>query len=252
MEPVRKPFQGLWNIVRFNWYIYVLTVSALCGLLFFCQYLPAEYRFYGFLFIGLAAASVFISLIVSYYIYDLSGFYQLAWLADDSENINIANIHAGFDETSVLLKQKFSHAKLTVLDFYNSAVHTEVSIKRARKAYPPFPNTLKTATSGLPLSDHSVDKIFIIFAAHEIRNDAERVVFFQEIRRALKPNGQIFVAEHLRNWINFLAYNVGFLHFLSRASWLKTFQASNLRIRKEDKLTPFITVFTLAQDRDMP
>ncbi len=38
--------------------------------------------------------------------------------------------------------------------------------------------------------------------------------FFNELNRVLKPNGQIVVTEHLRDLNNFLAYNIGFFHFL--------------------------------------
>ena len=134
------------------------------------------------------------------------------------------------------------------MDFYNPETHTEVSIKRARKAYPPSSNTLKTSTSILNLADNSVDKVFITLSAHEIRNENERVVFFKEVARILKPKGQIFVTEHLRDTVNFLAYNIGFFHFLSKSSWHQTFQSSNLSIRKEVKITPFITTFILETD----
>ena len=85
----------------------------------------------------------------------------------------------------------------------------------------------------------------MLFRSHEIRNDNERVVFFNELSRILKPEGQILVTEHLRDYSNFLAYNIGFLHFLSKSSWNKTFSKANLKIKNEQKITPFITVFTL-------
>jgi ubiquinone/menaquinone biosynthesis C-methylase UbiE len=245
MEQIRKPFQGVFNIVRFNWHFYVLSIVFLLGLLFFMPVMPAYFYPYLLILFVSVLGTTLISLLVSFYVYDISDLYKLAWIPDNDSNGTIVNINAGFDETSVLLKAKFRHAELIILDFYDPKKHTEISIKRARKAYPPYPNTQQIATSNLKLQDNSVDKIFVIFAAHEIRNDVERVVFFNELKRILKPNGQIFVTEHLRDTANFCAYNIGFFHFLSLQNWYNTFKTTNLSIKNEQKITPFITTFTL-------
>jgi ubiquinone/menaquinone biosynthesis C-methylase UbiE len=191
---------------------------------------------------------IFVSLFVSYYVYDVSKLYSLDWIDDDNEKINIANINAGFDETSILLKEKYSFAELAVLDFYDPKKHTEISIKRARKAYPPYPNTIPVTTSQLPFEDNSTDKIFVIFSAHEIRHKEERIVFFKELKRILKPKGEIIITEHLRDIPNFLAYNIGFLHFHSKQTWLNTFLSANLHVEKEQKTTSFISTFTLTKN----
>lgn len=245
MERMRKPLQGVWNIVRFNWHFYVISVAFLAFLYIFHHFIAQPYRIYVLVLGVLAAATTLVSLLVSLYVYDLSNLYSLNWIGNTEENIEIVNINAGFDETSTLLKAKFPGASLTVLDFYDPQKHTEISIKRARKAYPPFLDTKKTTTSNLPLPEKSIDKIFLTLSAHEIRDANERVVFFGQIRQALKPAGQIIVTEHLRDTANFLAYNIGFLHFLSKPDWHATFRAAQLTIEKEQKITPFITVFTL-------
>ncbi|MGI8670206.1 MAG: class I SAM-dependent methyltransferase, partial [Aridibacter sp.] len=178
-----------------------------------------------------------------------SNLYKLDWLDElKNENSKIVNINAGFDETSILLSEKFKNAELLALDFYDSAKHTEVSIKRARKAYPPFPNTQQITTSNIPLENNSADKIFVILSAHEIRNNNERTIFFKELKRILNPNGQIILTEHLRDTPNFLAYNLGSFHFHSRNTWLKNLRNANLKITKEFKITPFITTFILEKN----
>ncbi len=91
----------------------------------------------------------------------------------------LVNINAGFDETSLLLKEKYPDSDLIVFDFYDPVKHTEISIERARKAYPQFPGTTKISTNNIPLKDNSADYIFLLLAAHEIRNDEERIDVFQ-------------------------------------------------------------------------
>lgn len=244
---MRKPFQGVWNIIRFNWQFYVLAFGFVLLILSFRGSFSATNLIVADILLFFIIGSTILSLLVSTYIYDFSNLYKLTWLDKlrHNENKKIVNINAGFDETSFLLKDRFKDCKLTVLDFYDPTKHTEVSIKRARKSYPPFPNTQQVKTSALPLQDNSSDKIFMILSAHEIRNEEERKSFFQELRRALSPTGRIIVTEHLRDTANFLAYNIGAFHFHSKASWLKAFQSSGLRVAEEIKITPFLTTFIL-------
>jgi ubiquinone/menaquinone biosynthesis C-methylase UbiE len=248
MEKIRKPFQGVWNIIRFNWHFYVLALGALLLILVFSNFIAAPFRVYLHIFGILVFLSTFISLAVSYYVYDFSGLYELNWIEKSDKTKQIVNINAGFDETSLLLKIKFPNAELSVFDFYDPEKHTEISIKRAREAYPLFPNTIAVATNNLPLNDNQADQIYLTFAAHEIRDEQERIIFFKELERILKPEGQIFLTEHLRDVPNFLAYNIGFLHFYSKETWIKTFKKANFTIKKEQKITPFISTFTLIKN----
>lgn len=247
MESIRKPFQGIGNIVRFNWHFYLLSIGFVVLILILNNYLNEKFSIYASIFCFLIVITTLISLLVSYYVYDSSELYKLTWLDGimQTETGKIININAGFDETSILLKAKFPKAELIVMDFYDAKRHTEVSIKRARKAYPPYPNTQSIITSNIPLPDGCIDTIFVTLSAHEIRNDEERIVFFKELKRSLKQSGQIIVTEHLRDLSNFLAYNIGFFHFHSKSSWLNTFEKADLEIAKEIKITPFISTFIL-------
>jgi len=245
----RGRFQGVANIVRFNWHFFVMAgiviVLSVIGVIF----APESYQVYFLLIALFTILGTFIPLSVSWYIYDLSGFYQISWLKlNILPQSSIANIHAGFDETSYLLKNRYLTSSLQVFDFYNPLLHTEVSIKRARKAYPPHPDTQVINTSQIPLENNSLDSIFVIFSAHEIRNEKERTAFFKELRRVLKPSGKIVVVEHLRDFWNFLAYNIGFFHFLPYQAWLFTFKQVDLAISEQKSLTPFVKLFILEKN----
>lgn len=247
METLRKPFQGVWNIIRFNWHFYVLSLSLAIALWAFSLASTSIHLYFTLVPAITILLVTLISLLVSTYVYDISNLYSLKWL--DKLNLDkpdsLVNVNAGFDETSVLLEKKYPDVELSVLDFYNPTEHTELSIKRARKAYPPYPNTLSITTNKIPLEDNSIAIVFVVLSAHEIRNHYERAIFFKELRRILKTDGKIVVTEHLRDIPNFLAYTIGFLHFHSRKTWLQTFEDANLKVSKELKITPFLTTFVL-------
>ena len=247
---MRSPFQGVLNIIRFNWHFYAASIGLIVLLFLFAFYFASAYGFYLYAVCFLALVPILISLLVSFYVYDLSNLYMLDWLGESNsaEIKRIVNINAGFDETSELLKEKFGKAELIALDFYDAAKHTEVSIKRARKAYPPYKNTKPISTAKIPLEDDSADKIFLILSAHEIRSDQERTVFFSELRRILHPKGQIILTEHLRDAPNFLAYNIGAFHFYSEKTWLKNARSANLKLTRKIKITPFIKTFVFEKN----
>lgn len=247
MDKIRKPFQGVLNIIRFNWHFYIIAIVFTSGLFILKQFLPDPFSFLATITILTLLFSVFITLLVSFYIYDLSTLYKLNWIKPANSEQTILNIHAGFDEISYLLKNKINHANLIVIDFYDPLKHTEISIERARKRYSIYPGTTKSSTSALYLTDRSIDKIFVFLSAHEIRDTSERIVFFNELKRTIRDNGQIYVTEHLRDFPNFIAYNIGFFHFFSKPTWLNTFSKSGLVLEKEIKITPFISTFILTK-----
>jgi ubiquinone/menaquinone biosynthesis C-methylase UbiE len=249
MELNRRPFQGVLNILYFNWHFYVVAGVVIVAALFVRHFLPETIRPLAFWGALLAFLTLAVSLLVSFYIYDLSDLYQLRWLPS-VDNKRILNINAGFDETSALIRQKHPTTNLTICDFYNPNTHTEVSVKRARRAYPPLANTIQVATDELPFPDHSFDYALAILSAHEIRDEGERIRFFQELHRVTKPTGQIFVTEHLRDLNNFMAYTIGFFHFHAKSSWLRTFEQANLTLKQEIKITPFISTFILNKNGD--
>lgn len=249
MDPLkRKPLQGTWNIIRFNWHFYVLIflVSVLLSTLNEIAFDRSPLL----IVLQILLISVtLISLIVSCYVYDRSGLYSFNWLTiDRTPGKQIININAGFDETSWILQDQFPNSQLTVMDFYDPVRHTEVSIKRARKAYSVYPGTIKISTTSKVIETDKADYIFLVFAAHEIRNNEERTNFFRSLEAVLKPGGQLVIVEHQRDMANFLAYNMGFLHFLSKKTWLKTFEDSGLSHIAELQVNPFVSSFIITKN----
>lgn len=245
----RKPFQGVFNIIRFNWHFYLIAGLILLPLIYFRHSFPYQIQSIALWLSIPAILTISFSLVISFYVYDFSDLYTLNSLPN-FDNKRVLNINAGFDETSEIIKRKYPKTELTICDFYNPLKHTEISIKRARKAFPPNSHTVQVSTDRLPFKDHTFDYALAILSAHEIRDERERVLFFSELSRVTKPTGLIFVTEHLRDFNNFIAYSLGFFHFHSKTSWLTTFEKSKLKVKNEPKTTPFITTFILEQNGD--
>lgn len=243
----RMRFQGVVNVLRFNWhyYLYALILAAV--------FFVAAWLFYQPILNLLALVAIgqaLLSVVISYFVYDRSRFYDLRWL--DPLEINggstLLNVHSGFDESSEALTERYPGCRLCVFDFYEPRRHTEVSIGRAQNLRAGNNGDVKISTTAFPVSDDYFDASFVVFSAHEIRDDPERIVFFRELRRTLKDSGRIIVTEHVRDAWNFLAYNLGAFHFLPLSTWLATFKKANLRVSKTFNITPFVTVFVLEKD----
>jgi len=245
MELKRNPIQGVSNIIRFNWHFYLSAFTVFVVLILLKNQFSQQVQTLLNTGIAIAVLPLLISLLVSYYVYDLSDLYQLKWIQNENGK-KLLNINAGFDETSEIIINKFPQADLTICDFYNPDKHTEVSIKRARQKYPPNPKTISITTDKLPFSKNSFNKSFAVLSAHEIRNENERVQFFKELNRVTQ--GQIFVTEHLRDSNNLMAYTIGVFHFHSRKNWLQTFKQADLTITREIRTTSFITTFVLERN----
>lgn len=244
MAVERKPYQGIWNVLRFNWHFYFVAALLLLGLLGLHKILPSPWSEVSCVLFWVMGFLVIASLFITFLVYDCSKLYDLAWL-DRLNGEEVLNVHSGFDEVSEILLAKCRAMDLTICDFYDPKKHTEVSIKRARVACPPHSDTLSVTTDHLPFANDSFDRAIAFLSAHEIRNREERISFFRELARVTKPSGQIFVTEHLRDGWNFAAYTIGFLHFHSRTNWLSVFKEAKLELKEEIKTTPFIITFVL-------
>jgi ubiquinone/menaquinone biosynthesis C-methylase UbiE len=249
MEIKRKPFQGVLNILSFNRHFYWggLSVMALIIISHILFQLPNVL----FWFIIIAFLyGLLMPLIVSAYVYDLSGYYHFNWLKtcsiDYAKAKKILNINAGFDETSFIIKNNFPESDLKVFDFYNASNHTEPAIIRARKVSLVYPNTEQIKSNYIPLEDDSIDIIFLLSAVHEIRLHEEKVQFLKECYRVCKQNGKVVMVEHLRDFPNFLAFSIGFTHFFSKSVWRKAFEDAGFSSFTEIKFTPFMSIFNCA------
>jgi SAM-dependent methyltransferase len=250
-EPVRRGrYQGVANIVLFNWPMYAggLIISGVAAYLARLN-LPRHWRVGAKIAAGLSFGYLANSLLASHCIYDRSWLYQWRWLRallPQAPN-RIVNVHAGFDESSVALQRLFPKAELKVLDFFDPTHHTEPSIERARRYRPAAIPAQRIDAASWGTEPNSADLILLFLAAHEIRRQDERVAFLRQASQTLAPGGSVVVVEHLRDRPNFMAFGPGFLHFHSRRTWLDSFTDAGLVVKRTFRITLFIHVFQLVR-----
>ena len=248
-QNVRSRWHGVSQIVRFNWRFYLAGAIALA------VGLPAVavlgmgpvLKFAALFCLGVIAFWMVMSLAASHWVYDCSVITKWTWIGryfpEGAERW--VNIHAGLDESSAALKELFPGARGEILDIFDPAEMTEASIAEARRHETNQLEATAADLRHLPLADGQYDALFLIFAAHEIRHAQTRRQFFAELKRALRPGGQVLIVEHLRDWKNFIAYGPGCFHFQSRATWRHAALQSGLRIEEEFGITPFVRIFLL-------
>jgi len=247
MDIKRKPLQGVLNILSFNRHFYIIGLAILVILIGNFIIFQWSTTLLWIIIIAFIYGLI-MPLIISAYVYDFSGYYNFKWLKYckiNKEGVkHIVNINAGFDETSFILEEHFSKSQIRVFDFYNAKEHTEPAIVRARKVSLVYPNTKQIETNTIPLADKSIDLIFLLSTAHEIRSNEEKIQFLKECYRICKPNGKVVMIEHLRDFSNFLAFSIGFTHFFSSKTWQNVYKASGFSSFTETKFTPFMSIFT--------
>jgi SAM-dependent methyltransferase len=240
-------FRGVRQIVRFNWAAYARAAAGVAAALVLAQFAP-QWR--AWLWAAAAAASFWTasSLAVSHYVYDRYPLYRFAWLAGSLERIprRWLNLHAGLDESTSALAAALPGSTGVPLDFYDAREMTEPSIRRARGIRPP--RTAHVDWRALPVAADGFDAAFLVFAAHELRRPEGRVRLFEEVRRAVRPGGELILIEHVRGWANFLAFGPGCFHFLSIQEWLRTACEAGLGLERRLALTPFVDALILRRE----
>lgn len=247
MDAARGRFEGVSRVVRFNWHFHAIGLVALLVAMGVALAGAAPWRPYALLVCIMTGYALVAPLLATHWAYDRSGLYRLKWL-DGRDGGTVLNIHTGYDEATPFIRAKLPGSVLTVCDLHDPAKYTAVSVRRARRLFPPAPGTVQATADQLPFPDGEFDTVVALLAVHELRNETDLATLLRELARTTRDDGHLYVTEHLRDGWNFMAYSVGFLHFLPRKRWMKVFRLAGLRVGSEIRTTPLITTFVLAKD----
>jgi SAM-dependent methyltransferase len=234
------------QIVRFNWPYYVAAGAAVLAAFGLARWIPLAWmRYLAFAGGALVAMWLVTSLVVSWIVYDRSRLMDWDWVlqALGFRPLTWINLHAGHEDSTRALREIFKEADCRVFDIYDPREMTEPSIARARRLATEAAE--RADFRHLPLAKGTIDVALLLLSAHELRSDEARNALFAELRRVLGPGGRVVVAEHMRDWANFLAFGPGVLHFYSRRTWVRCFSRHRFDIHSEFSITPFVHIFVL-------
>lgn len=241
-------FHGVANIFRFNWPQYAAAAFVIVAAAILFARLDGIAAMLAAAAFVIALYFVAASLLASWLVYDYSPIYDWTWLRPHvGDARTIINVHAGFDETTAGVRAALQRSVHPFV-FYDPTSNTEASIARAQNGTA----ATRFRTGRLPLRAASCDAMLFLFAAHEIRQPAERERCFADVAATLTPGGHAIVVEHLRDARNFAVFGPGALHFYSRREWLRVARSAGLEVAHECDMTPFVHVFVLATSGARP
>jgi ubiquinone/menaquinone biosynthesis C-methylase UbiE len=178
-------------------------------------------------------------LVTTFIVYDWGSQHEydrLAELGDVAKANVVIDLTCGKLRGSRGLLPHLQQGYYFLIDIYDSAKMTDPALRRAREMEPPLLTQRRIyrragqATS-LPLPHQWADVIFCHFSLHEVETGADREVLFAEFARILKPGGRLLIAEHGRDWRNFLAFGPGVFSFFPAATWNNHIIQSGLTVR---------------------
>jgi SAM-dependent methyltransferase len=186
------------------------------------------------------------SLVVSAYVYDRSELPGGGWLPGllPARVERWITVDAGLD-AEVDVDRAMPGTCVARFDVYDRARLETPSVERARRRTARTHPATPASVTSLPLANGSCDAVLVVFTAHELRDQTLREAAFAELGRLLSAEGRLIVVEHLRDAANFAAFGPGFLHFQSRAEWLRLADVTGLRVAVERRVTPWVMALAL-------
>jgi len=243
-----RPVRAI-DVIWFNWptYLGAILVIVVGIAVLASPGVPAPLRVPVAIGIALTAWWLLASSLVSWWVYEGSGVTRWRWLGSvvTSPPSSWLNVTTGFDDTSEPLAVVFPDGGGTSIDVFDPHARHDGPALRARRTRPP--RGLTAAPGGpLPAAAGSFDAVFLLMAAHEIRDGGNRRALLAETARVLRPTGRVVLVEHLRNLVNAIVFGPGVPHFLGRATWLADASAAGLRLVEDRSLTPFASRLVFA------
>ena len=158
---------------------------------------------------------------------------------------NFANIDLGLRQQAIMLSRHLTTGKITVIDVYNPQLTGDAALARARRQAPsPKPDPRLRWYDGqihlLPLPDSSVTAVFMFQVLSEFSQEGDRVALLREVRRILKPNGRLLIAEQTASWLNWLIVGTNTAKLQPVEYWHDLLQDAGLHVSREENIQGLI------------
>lgn len=149
-------------------------------------------------------------------------------------------VTAGVDESVPALRSVLAPARGLVVDVI---AHRRAVVSLLR---PETVRVIPARPESLPGRPGSVDVVVAVFAAHELRDPAEREALFAEARRLLTAQGRMVLIEQHRNARTLAVFGPGAWQFYPSGEWRRAAALAGLHVVATRRVSPFVTGWALA------
>ena len=236
-------YSGMISTLLYNWPIFAGALFFGLVALGVGLWLPTPWSWI-LLSSGLASLGLMSTILVaSFVVYDWGRRHEydrLAELGTLAEARVVVDITCGKLRGSRGLLAHLHRGYYFLIDIYDPDKMTDLALRRARAMEPPLQAQQRihhrsAKPASLPLPHNWADVIYCHFSLHELRDSADRDAIFRELARILKPEGRLLIAEHSRDWRNFLVFGPGAFSFFSPAAWQQHLAQAGLAIRHHER-----------------
>ncbi len=246
-------YSGMMTTLLYNWPIFVAGLLFGIGFVGAGFLIPSPWHWF-FVLSGLGVMGLLISILATvYYVYDWGtqrDFERLAELGHISEADMVVDITCGKLRGTRGLLSIFNGGHYFLLDLFDASKMTDKALLRARDLEPPLTTKRRIykrtgQPDRLPLPHNWADTVVCHLSLHELHDSNDRVAVLKECARLLKPKGRLLIAEHDRDWRNFLAFGPGAWSFFSAKNWQQQFEEAGLKITHHEKWRGLVNLWTL-------
>ncbi len=249
-------YSGTISTLLYNWPIFAGGILFSVVALIVGWLLPVPWR-WAFIISGSATLILlFVILLATFSVYDAGKRHEYDRLAELGEVVNanvVLDITCGKLRGTRGLLSHFSSGHYFLIDIFDAKKMKDLALSRARDLEPPIEVGHRIyrrpgQADNLPVPHQWADVIYCSFSLHELQDPADREAIFKEFARVLKPDGRLLIAEHGRNWLNFLAFGPGVLSFFTPATWRRHIAKAGLTIQHQERWRGLVHLWVVGRD----
>jgi ubiquinone/menaquinone biosynthesis C-methylase UbiE len=152
-----------------------------------------------------------------------------------------AYVDLGLQRQAIGLSRRLTTGQIIVIDIYNPQWTVSSWLVRWRaQQSSPLPDPRLSWREGslnlLPLPDESVSTVMLCHVIGEFWQEGDRIALLKEAYRILQPQGQLLLAEPVRNQTSWIIRGLANLDLQTAAYWRKLLQQVGFRIRNEKNI----------------